>query len=396
MNKSRLWSKNYIFLLLAVVFAAFTHNAFTVVFPVYILKIGGTNALTGFMMTGLTVAGIITRVIFGPLIDSIGRKKILVLGSVSFALNTIAYCFVTSIPGLFALRILNGVSQGIFFPVPPTLAADIAPEDRLIDAIGYFGIASSISAAIAPVAGLWIFENLGVLPLFILTSVFAAVSVIFTLLIKDKYRVPQKGIEEKNHKEPIKKSVMGKFLELSVIVPALISFFVFFGNSSVTNFLSTCGIERNIGNISLFFFVNNMVVIVTRLYTGRLARKVGKMKLIALGIFLVALSTLLISFSYSIETIVAISVMFVTGISMLTQLLNVSVIEMVPISRRGVANSTFMLFGDIGLGLGATVWGVSSTYGGYTLTYILSAVVILAALAIHLICFIPKYKAKIK
>ena len=44
-------------------------------------RLGGTNALTGMMMTGLTVLGMATRVVAAPLIDRIGRKKRLVIGS---------------------------------------------------------------------------------------------------------------------------------------------------------------------------------------------------------------------------------------------------------------------------------------------------------------------------
>lgn len=44
-------------------------------------RLGGTNAPTGMMMTGLTVLGMATRVVAAPLIDRIGRKKRLAIGS---------------------------------------------------------------------------------------------------------------------------------------------------------------------------------------------------------------------------------------------------------------------------------------------------------------------------
>lgn len=346
MNETRLWTKDYIFLLLAVFFAAFTHNIFIVVFPVYMLHIGGSNALTGLMMSGLTISGIITRLIVGSLIDRLGRKKILILGSTLFSINTIAYCFISNISGLFVLRVLNGITQGIFFPVPPTIVADIAPRKRLVDGMSYFGISAALASSLAPIIGLRIFQNYGSNLLFIMASVFTVISVAFTLFIKDKYRFTSK---EKLNLNKFQLPKISTIIEISVLIPSTISFFIYFGNSSITNFLATCGIARGITNVSIFFLINNMVMIITRLFTGRLVREFGKMKLILGGCGLIFISTVLIAFSFNIYTIIIASIIFGIGVSISTQLLQVIILELVNEERRGVANSTFMLLGDIRL-----------------------------------------------
>lgn len=69
MTKEKLWTKNYILVLVIVMLAAFTHNAFTTIFPLYVLDIGGSNSDTGFMMALLTLAGVVTRLFAGQLID---------------------------------------------------------------------------------------------------------------------------------------------------------------------------------------------------------------------------------------------------------------------------------------------------------------------------------------
>lgn len=391
-STDKLWTKDYIFLLAAVVFAAFTHNAFTVVFPVYILDIGGDNALTGFMLTGLMVAGIFTRLIFGPLIDRIGRKKILVIGSVAFALNTIAYCFVTDLSVLFALRVFNGVSQGIFFPVPPTLVADISPKNRLVDAMGYFGIASSIGASLAPTVGLGLYEAVSPLAFFVVTSVFAVISVGFTLLIKEKYRVPQKAKPPAGSGRLPRLPKIANIIELSILLPSFLTFLLALGNSSIQNFLATCGIHRNIADISIFFLLNNIVMILTRLCTGKITKKLGSLRTILIGCALVLASTLIIAFAYHLIAIIIASILFGIGFSLATQLVQVIILRMVKAERRGVANSTHMLLSDIGLGIGAAIWGLTSNGGGYTLTYLLSAAVVAAAALLHLFYIMPKYK----
>lgn len=131
MFSRRLWTRDFILVLLVCSIASYTNSIFISLLPVYVLDLGGTNALTGMMMTGLTVLGMATRVVVAPLIDRIGRKKLLVIGGGLYALNALAFCFTKDLNVLFALRVLYGFTQGIFFPVPPTMVADIAPEDLL-------------------------------------------------------------------------------------------------------------------------------------------------------------------------------------------------------------------------------------------------------------------------
>ena len=157
----RLWNRDFILVLLVCSIASYTNSIFISLLPVYVLDLGGTNALTGMMMTGLTLLGMATRIIVAPLIDKIGRKKLLVIGSGLYALNALAFCFTKDLNVPFALRVLHGFTQGIFFPVPPTMVADISQEDLLVDAMGFFGISSSLVFAVTPTIGLAIYNNLG-------------------------------------------------------------------------------------------------------------------------------------------------------------------------------------------------------------------------------------------
>ena len=82
-----LWNRDFVLVLLISTLASYPNSIFISLLPVYVLDLGGTNALTGLMMTGLTVLGMVTRVIVAPLIDRLGRKKLLVLGLTDFIIN---------------------------------------------------------------------------------------------------------------------------------------------------------------------------------------------------------------------------------------------------------------------------------------------------------------------
>lgn len=378
MTGKKLWNKNYILVLTVCALAAFTHNAFTTMFPIYVLDIGGSNKDTGLMMAALTVAGMVTRLFAGRLIDSWGRKKTFVLGSILFTLNTLGYCFVTNMTGIYILRFMNGVTQGIYFSPPATIIADNTPEDKLVDAMSYFGIASSIAIAIAPTAGSVIYASIGPVAFFAVSTVFAALSALCCLFIKETYH-PEKKVPAQQLS--IKKLASDTF-EFTALLPAAISFFIMFGSSSVSNFLLPCGVERNISSISLYFTVNSVTVIILRLFMGRIAEKFSGRTLISVGLVLISAGIVIIAVANSLVLVLAASVLIAIGTTFATQLLQIQILSGAANSRRGAANATLAFFQDIGTGMGAAVWG-GITDIGYGVVYGLSAMVTMLGLGVH-------------
>lgn len=381
MFSRRLWTRDFILVLLVCSIASYTNSIFISLLPVYVLDLGGANALTGMMMTGLTVLGMATRVVVAPLIDRIGRKKLLVIGSGLYALNALAFCFTKDLNVLFALRVLHGFTQGIFFPVPPTMVADIAPEDLLVDAMGFFGISSSLVFAVTPTIGLAIYNNLGPEAMFWSAVVTGVISFALSLPIKEHYQRPVQP-EKDGRKQKTNLQLDKVFLTL-VLLPSFISLFIYVGNAAVMSFLTPCGLERGIEQISLYFLVNNLAVIVSRLTVGRVITFIPKRTCILFGIILCGAGTGLIAVAYNLALMMLSAVLVGVGITAVTQLLQVEVLVAVPSQQRGLANTAFMLMGDIGNGAGAAIWGAVSAGAGYVLTYALAGASTLMGCLFH-------------
>lgn len=369
MKKEKLWTKNYVLILLCAIFISFTQNIFVSIFPTYILDIGGSNSITGFMMTGLTITGIITRIVFGNVIDQWGRKKTLLLACFIFALNTILFCFTTNMTLLFILRALNGFSLGLILPVFPTIIADITPNARLVEGIGFLGAASSLAAAVTPSIGLYIYQSNGAILLFITTFISTLVSTFIAILMEDHYQPVKKDTTTKDAAKNTK-----SFIDPSIILPSFIIFFLFIGFSSVGNFIVPYAISTNIDNIGLFFVALNITNITFRLVTGFLAKYIKIEILIYAGILATFTGILLVAFANSIIMLVGSAILLGTGMTCVHQLMQVHIYNTVKIEKRGNASATFQLFSDLGTGIGALTWGNFSTILGYVITFILSSV----------------------
>ncbi|MFA7467265.1 MAG: MFS transporter, partial [Desulfotomaculaceae bacterium] len=59
-------------------------------------------------------------------------------------------------------------------------------------------------------------------------------------------------------------------------------------------------------------------------------------------------------------------------------------VKNVPPNRRGAANATFFSSFDLGIGIGATMWGVVSKLTDYSLMYLLAAIPALVALVAYI------------
>ena len=110
--------------------------------------------------------------------------------------------------------------------------------------------------------------------------------------------------------------------------------------------------------MSPFFTIHNIAIIITRLFAGKLR-----------NMFLMALSSVIVGF----------------GGVIYSQYLQADILLSVSDDRRGVANSTLMLFQDSGTGAGAAVFGVISEHLGYVVTFIGSAIITALSIPVSLI-----------
>ena len=78
----------------------------------------------------------------------------------------------------------------------------------------------------------------------------------------------------------------------------------------------------------------------------------------------------------------AVSAIMAVGGTLYSQYLQADILLMTPDHRRGVANSTMMLFQDVGGGAGAAIFGVTSEYLGYGISFVAAGIVTLAAIPV--------------
>lgn len=127
-------------------------------FPLFVLEIGGNKADIGILMGAMSLAAVCWRPWVSGLVDRIGRKRGMVTASLLLIMVSIIHLFFNgpidqTFPFLLILRLIFGAGMALSFVSGLSMAADLAPESRLTEGIGYFGITPLLGIALGPVVG---------------------------------------------------------------------------------------------------------------------------------------------------------------------------------------------------------------------------------------------------
>ena len=105
------------------------------------------------LMTLSSVAGLVTSLVAGPVIDRAGRKWVM---AGSLALNAAGYFFLSrahSLPQFAVLMALNGAANPLYRVGADARVADLLPPDRRIDAYSLMRLANNVGVALGPSLG---------------------------------------------------------------------------------------------------------------------------------------------------------------------------------------------------------------------------------------------------
>ena len=123
--------------------------------PAYLTSMGGAEH-KGLIISLFTLTAGISRPFSGRLTDRIGRIPVMVFGSLVCVICGFLYpIFVTVVPFLL-LRLGHGFSTGFKPTGTAAYIADIVPAHRRGEALGIYGMAVSIGAALGPAIGSWV------------------------------------------------------------------------------------------------------------------------------------------------------------------------------------------------------------------------------------------------
>jgi len=385
--RADIWTRPFILVIL-VNFLMFTSMYILLpTLPDYAKSIGGSETVAGLIVGLFTFAAVLVRPFSGNLLDSKGRKVVLIAGITIFLVSAASYTWAYLVWMLLALRMVHGLGWGVTTTAAGTVASDIIPAARRGEGMGYYGISSTIAMSVGPALGLAIIAHYSFERLFIISVLFAAAGLVTGLFIN------YEGIDGKagdSSKMDGGTKLKGVIIEKSAIAPSLVLFFTALSYGGIVTFLKPYADFRGIENIGPFFTVYALVLLFGRPVMGKMADRYGAGPLLVPGILLIAAALFTLMNASSMAVFLLAAVLYGLGFGAVQPVLNALVISLAPPERRGAANATFFSAMDLGIGLGAVILGAISEWVGYSLMYGISTLFALLALAIYFVVLRPR------
>jgi MFS family permease len=349
--------------------------------PLYALEIGGNASTAGAFVFVISTTALVFRPIMGNLLDVKTRKFIILLGTIALAIASLFYGLVASITAILVLAIFHGLSASAITTSGPTVVADVTPASRLAEGISMFGVATNLTIAVGPLVSLYLINAFSYSITFNVAFVLVLLSIVLTFLINYEKREQKFAGERIKTK---KKLNIKTLFEKTALRPSIYQLFLAFGLSAILTFIPLYGKSRGVDDIGLFFTFYAASAVIVSFITGKLIQTYGVRKVFLAGLIMQLITFLFLAFAYSLPLMVIAALLYGLGSGSGFAIVSIIAMELAAPERRGAANATIFAAMDIGIAVGSLVLGVISTKFGFTVTFILTASIMLVDIIVFI------------
>jgi MFS family permease len=267
-------------------------------------------------------------------------SSVLVLFAVGYALsvNTITPLVLAVFHGFFWSGMLSASSAYI---------TDIIPAHRRAEGIGYWGMSSILSIAVAPPLGLWLYG----LGWGWLCSSIAAMNIMMACIA---FCLP----ETQTHRmETFRPPSIRSLVEWRVLGLSGALFLYAVGHGGITSFSAVYSHALGIAPPGLFFTIQAGFILATRPFSGVLADRHGYKMVFLPCMVLIACGMGLLALTSSTGMLVAAAACYGVGVGNVYPVFSAYIIQHVPAERRGAAFGSILSAFDTGIGSGSMLTG---------------------------------------
>ncbi len=341
--------------------------------PLYIKEVGGRPSQIGLVMGMFAFTALLARPVVGRLMDTWGRKPLMMVGSVIFIVGPTMYALARSIPMLFLARMLHGMGIAAFTTASTVLVSELVPSPRRGEAIGLAGVASPLSLMLAPALGAVLLPRLDFSLLFLFSAVVATVSLLVVTPVREG--APVTDAREEG-------SFMDTASERAIWVPYLLGVTVGLSFGCIYTFLPLLGIERNIANVGLFFTGYGLTSITAQMPLGRLSDKIGRVAIIVPAGLLLALALGGLDVVRSGGLLIGVAILYGLGLSGTWTALTAMIVDQAGPDVRGTAVGFLSASIDLGVVVGTVAVGPVAETIGYGRMYLALGLITLTGVAV--------------
>lgn len=373
-----------IFLVLVNLFIVFLGMGLVIpVMPTLMREMQLEGSTMGYLVAAFAFAQLLISPIAGKWVDSIGRKKLIVIGMFIFALSELLFGLGQDVKTLYISRMLGGISAAFIMPAVTAFVADMTSLRERPKAMGYVAAAISAGFIIGPGIGGFLAEHGTRLPFFF-AALLGLLGSIFSLVILKEPKRPD--VKESKTDKPVVKLGFRKVLEPIYLIPMMIILVSSFGLAAFETVYSLF-VDYKFAftpkDIAIIITISGVLGVFAQVLTfDRIVEKIGEIRLIQIcmgvsAIFIFAMIKVSSYWSILIVTFVIFLMFDLIRPALTTYLSKMAGNEQ---GFVGGLNSTFTSIGNIiGPGMAGILFDVNIDY-----PYVLSMFVLILSFVISL------------
>lgn len=379
----KIWTRDFVLVCLANFFIFLGFQMTLPTIPLFVKELGGSDQLIGIITGIFTFSALLLRPYAGHALESKGRQFVYMVGLAIFVLSVGSYAFIASIVLLFIMRMVQGVGWGFSTTAGGTIATDIIPPKRRGEGMGYFGLSGNLALAFGPSLGLTLAGAISFSQLFLICAVIGLIS--FLLSSRIRYKQVEQSPD---------KTITVKFdiFEKTALQPSVLLFFITVTFGGIASFLPLYAAQKHIDGIELYFLVYALFLMISRMFAGKIYDKKGHEYVFLPGTVLIFVAMILLSWLPNLTTMLIAAGMYGLGFGSVQPALQAWSVDKAPNNRKGMANATFFSFFDLGVGLGAMIFGQLAFMFGYSSIYATGACSVMLSMVLYVFLLIRAKK----
>lgn len=198
-------------------------------------------------------------------------------------------------------------------------------------------------------------------------------------------RVPSTHLEEVVT-EKVEGSSLARFVEAGVLPISVVCGLLFFGYSSLLTFLTPYATEIGLARAaSVFFVVYALAMFATRPFTGRAFDRVGPHPVMVPAFVSFVLGMVVLALASNDWMVLGSAALLGFGVGTVQSCGLAMAVRVTSDARLSVANATFYMLLDVGVGIGPILLGIVVPLIGYVNLYLAMAAIGACALALFLV-----------
>ncbi|MEO1854595.1 MFS transporter [Chromohalobacter sp.] len=322
------------------------------------------------------------QILYGPLTDTWGRKKVLLPGIALYVGASIGCFYADHIASLLFFRVFQAVGIATGSVVAVTVIGDLFRDEERLKAMGTFQMMVALGPVVGPVAGGFIADQLDYHYVFLALAVAGALIGILNLALlrETKPAGPARRIDMAEYAR-IARDRQG----LTIGILGFVQFYIYYNFLVYLPVILDQGYTLSVAQKGLMFLPLSVALMLGSFLSSRVQKRLSTESLLVITALLCAVDVMafLVTSMHSLASLIATTCLFglLLGLSLPAQ---TALLTRVFVTHRATAVGLYNFFRFMGMACGPFLGALLFDLGGLTLLFSIAALLfLLIALLAH-------------